>query len=84
MSPQPDCLPMALAVSSAGREAGFFVGAKRPDPTGSRLVRLADIPLEVRLRAAELCMAEARTDEEAARLFELVYDPGDVSGRVSA
>lgn len=55
----------------------------KADPVGSTLVRLADVPLDVRMLAAERCMAEASTDEEVARLFELVYDPGDCGGRVS-
>jgi hypothetical protein len=56
----------------------------KADPVGRKLVRLADIPLDVRMLAAERCMAEAATDEEVAQLFELVYDPGDRGGRVAA
>ncbi len=29
-------------------------------------------------------MADAKDPEECARIFELVYDPGDAGGRVAA
>lgn len=55
-----------------------------PQATGTRLVRLADVPLAQRLAAAEACMREAKDEDELIRLFELVYDPGHTSGRIAA
>ena len=47
-------------------------------------MRLADIPLEQRRKAALKLMNEAKDTSEYARLFELVYAPGDAGGRISA
>lgn len=47
-------------------------------------MRLADVPLAQRLAAAESCMREAKDEAELVRLFELVYDPADASGRIAA
>lgn len=47
-------------------------------------MRLSDIPLHERLAAAESCMREAKDEQELIRLFELVYDPGETSGRIAA
>ena len=56
----------------------------RPAGVGSQTVRLADIPLEQRRKAALKLMNEAKDTSEYARLFELVYAPGDAGGRISA
>jgi len=56
----------------------------KPEPTGTRLVRLADIPREVRIRAAGECAREAKDRRERARLFMLALNPGDAGGRVAA
>lgn len=56
----------------------------KSDPVGTRLVRLADVPEDVRRKAALKLMDEAKDGTEWARLFELVWNPGDASGRIAA
>lgn len=57
---------------------------ERPHPTGTKLVRLADVPLDLRLRALQRALREAKTDDEAHRLLMLAIDPGHASGRIAA
>ncbi len=45
-------------------------------------MRLADIPLEVRLKA--LTRVEAKTEAEAITLLRIALDPGDAGGRIAA
>ena len=54
----------------------------KPQPTGTRTIRLADIPLSVRLRA--LTKVDAKDEDEAIKLLNLALDPGDRSGRIAA
>lgn len=56
----------------------------KPHPTGDRLVRLADIDDQVRLKAALALMDEATSVDEILRLVELAVDPRDAGGRVAA
>ena len=54
-------------------------------PCGNVLIRLADVPLERRLRAMqEIAKREGLSPEDAYQLLDLVLDPGDASGRVAA
>lgn len=57
---------------------------RKPHPTGTRLVRLADIPTPTRIRAARQLMSTAKDHAEWARLLQLAYDPGDAGGRIAA
>ena len=56
----------------------------RPAGVGSQTVRLADIPLGVRLEALDLTLRTAKTMSEATRLLRLALDPGDAGGRIAA
>lgn len=56
----------------------------KPIPVGNRTIRLADIPEPVRRRAALALMRQTDDTTEYARLFELVYAPGDAGGRIAA
>jgi hypothetical protein len=56
----------------------------KPNPTGTRLVRLADIPREIRMQAAGECAREAKGKHERSRIFALALDPGDAGGRIAA
>lgn len=56
----------------------------KPQPTGTRTIRLADIPEPVRRRAALQLMRDTDNTAEFAQLFELVYDPGNKGGRIAA
>ena len=55
-----------------------------PAGVGSSLVRLKDVPLEVRLRALDEVIPTAKTQREARRLLRLTLDPGHASGRIAA
>jgi len=58
---------------------------RKPDPTGVRLVRLADVPPRERVRAFERLVARGElSEEEAWALLPTVLDPGDRSFRVAA
>lgn len=56
----------------------------KPQPTGTRTIRLADIPPAVRERAARKLMRQAVDDREYFRYVELAFDPGDAGGRIAA
>lgn len=61
------------------REAGEI-----PAACGDTLVRLDQIPWRVRRAATERLVARGAVDEEqAARLLELLVDPGDAGGRLA-
>jgi hypothetical protein len=60
------------------------VQAPKPNPTGTTLIRLADIPLNIRKQAALRLMRQTDDTAEWARYFELVWEPGHASGRVAA
>lgn len=54
-------------------------------PAATRLIRLADVPFDVRRRhALKLIDSGQVPDDQLGRMFELVVDPGDASGRVAA
>jgi hypothetical protein len=59
-----------------------------PKGVGDRLVRLADVPYEVRHHAVSEILrgryGGAKTPEEAERLMRLIYEPGDFGGRIAA
>lgn len=55
------------------------------EPTGTKLVRLRELPLEERTKGyAKLVRNGDLTPEEAERLLTVVIDPGDVGGRIAA
>lgn len=55
-----------------------------PTACGDSLVRLRDVPFDVRREATLRLLARGALDElEAARLLELLVDPGDAGGRVA-
>ncbi len=56
----------------------------KPHPTGNKLIRLADIPIEQRRAAALKLMRETSDTSEYAALFELVVAPGNRSARIAA
>ena len=56
----------------------------KPQPVGHHTVRLADIPDEIRIKAARRLMDEAKDLNEWAALVELAYAPGDKGGRIAA
>lgn len=57
----------------------------KPQPVGSKLVRLRDVPLEERVRAySELVRRYQVSEEEARSLLTIVLAPGEVSARVAA
>lgn len=56
----------------------------KPNPTGTQLVRLKDIPDPIRQRAALKLMSEAKDAAEHVRLFELGWNPGNAGGRIAA
>lgn len=56
----------------------------KPQPVGHHTIRLADIPDEIRIRAARKLMDEAKDINEYARLIELAFAPGDAGGRIAA
>lgn len=56
----------------------------KPQPCGSRLIRLADIPKHLRMRAARSAVCEAKDEREAQRLLAIALDPGDAGGRIAA
>ncbi len=53
---------------------------------GAALVRLRDVPFEVRREALEglLKRGEVKTPQEAEKLFRLVLEPGDAGERIAA
>jgi hypothetical protein len=55
----------------------------KPNPTGTHTIRLADIPLNTRRTAALRLMRNTNDTAEWVRLYELVFNPGDASGRVA-
>ena len=57
----------------------------KADPTGSTLVRLADVPLTDRLAALHHIMVrDTLTAEEAQTMLDMCLDPGDLSTRIAA
>lgn len=56
----------------------------KPQPVGTSLVRLIDVPEEIRISAARKLMAEAKDADEWRKLFYLAHDPGDAGGRIAA
>lgn len=57
----------------------------KTNPTGTTLVRLADVPLKDRLHALNQIMQnETLTEEQAQNYLALVIDPGDTSARIAA
>ena len=48
-----------------------------------RLVRLADIPLEDRLKAVELCLRDTSNLQESLSLLAAALDPGDASALIT-
>lgn len=53
-------------------------------PAATRLIRIADIPIDVRRKAALKLIDQGWPDDQLGRMFELVVDPGDASGLVAA
>lgn len=78
--------------TSAGREAGFLMPETSPhqppaerQPAATRLIRIADIPFDVRRKAAlKLIDQGSVPEDQLGRMFELVVDPVDASGLVAA
>ena len=56
----------------------------QPPGVGNKLIRLADIPLDQRLRALSRALRTAKTDQEALRLLMLAVDPKNAGGRIAA
>jgi hypothetical protein len=57
----------------------------KPQPCGTKLVRLRDVPLAERQRAYHhLVRTSVVSPEEAEALLDLIIDPGDKGGRVAA
>lgn len=56
----------------------------KTNPTGTTLIRLADIPEDQRIAAAHQLIDEANNIDEILRLIELMVDPQDASGRIAA
>lgn len=55
----------------------------KPQPCGSKLVRLRDVPLRLRQRAYHKLVRDLSPDE-AETLLDLIIDPGDKGGRIAA
>lgn len=54
-------------------------------PANTRLIRIADIPFDIRQREAlKLIDNGDIPEDQLARIFELVIDPGDASGLIAA
>lgn len=59
--------------------------ATERQPAGTRLIRIADIPLDIRRQAALKLIDQGDiTENQLGRMFELVFEPGDASGRITA
>ena len=60
-------------------------GPRKPpsEPTGNTLIRLADIPLDKRMKGLQRLAAEGLSPEDMAELMLLAVDPGDASARVA-
>lgn len=56
----------------------------RPAGAGTHLVRLADQPLDVRLKALDDVIHTAKTRSEAELLLSITLAPGDHGGRIAA
>ena len=54
----------------------------KPNPTGTQLIRLADIPNQTRIKAARTLMAQAKDTNEYIQYFQLAYNPGNKGGRI--
>ena len=52
-------------------------------PTGTHTIHLKDIPEPIRRKAALKLMANTGNTDEYARLFELVWNPGEAGGRIA-
>ncbi len=57
----------------------------KPAPTGTKTVRLADVPLTKRLAAIHhLMRTNGLTIEDTQDLLVIALDPGDAGGRIAA
>ncbi len=56
----------------------------KPNPVGTVLVRLREIPITRRLAAARECVRDAKDAREASQLLRLALHPGDAGGRIAA
>ncbi len=78
----------ARRATSAAHQGGFRLPQHSTDirsaGVGSKTVRLADVPLEARLKALDEVIGTAKTRREATRLLRLVLEPGDAGGRIAA
>lgn len=55
---------------------------RRESPTGNRMVRLADVPLDERLKAYQRLVPHLTRVEDAELLLSLVLDPEEKGCRV--